>query len=583
MVIVSSSFTKPHRGRLDIATATDSCRRRVAGSAVTSGHVFLTTECIRTGINDMRFPLRKAVGWPLIVLLGVGGTVALFASDRWLPRVQQLVCQTFDHEFVAAQPDHDHDHEAGDRNLDHEEPSVVRRKETHFEGEHAHDDASLGPAEHAEPMAATRRDDSHEKQAPRREQAGHEHRETFEADACSSHDEIAMHLSAAARDNVGLKLAKVKLSTFERTISIPAMVVERRGKSHLNVAAPFTGRVTRIWPNQGETVTPGQPLFELRLTHEDLVEAQSDFLKTAEELDVVRREVARLQQATATGAIAGKTLLERKYEQDKLEGVLRSQRQRLLLHGLTSAQIEEILASHTLVSNITIFAPASSEQPSGEEPERLLQVESLNVQIGQHVTEGQTLCSLSDYAELYIEGKAFEDDAAALIHAADNNWPTTAMVASGKEKPIQVGDLKILYLANQIDPETRAFLFYVQLPNRLVRDRKEGEHRFSDWQFRPGQRVQLLVPVEQWANRIVLPVDAVVEDGAESYVFEEHDGHFDRRTVRVVYRDQHSAVLANDGALQPGATVAVAGAYQLYLAMKNKAGGAVDPHAGHRH
>lgn len=531
--------------------------------------------------------MRKAVGWSLVALLGLGVTVALFASDRWLPRAQRLVRQVVvGHDLSAVPCEHDHDHEAGDSHSAQEAPTVVRGEKPHSAEENGHDAASCEHARCKEPMAEKGHDeeDNHDKEEPGHEESGHQHGATSsEEDAGHSHDEIAMHLSAAARDNVGLKLAQVKLSTFERTISVPAMVVERRGKTHLDVAAPFTGKITKIWPNQGETVTPGQRLFELRLTHEDLVEAQSDFLKTAEELDVVKREVARLQQVAAQGAIAGKTLLERKYEQDKLEGVLRSQQQRLLLHGLTSVQIDDILANRTLIGSATIAVPQPSETTAGQNPEQLLQVEALNVQVGQHVTEGQTLCVIGDYAELYIEGKAFENDASALIKAVDNNWQATAMIASGAPKPTRVGDLKILYLANQIDPETRAFLFYVQLPNKLLRNRNDGGRRFSDWEFRPGQRVQLLIPVEQWANRIVLPVDAVVQDGAESYVFEEHDGHFDRRTVRIEYRDQHSAVLANDGVLKPGVSVAVAGAYQLHLAMKNKAGGAVDPHAGHRH
>jgi hypothetical protein len=81
----------------------------------------------------------------------------------------------------------------------------------------------------------------------------------------------------------------------------------------------------------------------------------------------------------------------------------------------------------------------------------------------------------------------------------------------------------------------------------------------------------------------VLPVNAVVQDGPESYVFEENDGHFDRRAVRVEYRDENSVVLANDDALTLGKKIIVSGSYQVHLAMKNKAGGAPDPHAGHNH
>ena len=62
---------------------------------------------------------------------------------------------------------------------------------------------------------------------------------------------------------------------------------------------------------------------------------------------------------------------------------------------------------------------------------------------------------------------------------------------------------------------------------------------------------QIKVPVEQWTERIVLPVEAIAQDGAEFFVFEANGDHFDRRAVHVEYRDQDWVVIANDGALQP--------------------------------
>jgi hypothetical protein len=80
-----------------------------------------------------------------------------------------------------------------------------------------------------------------------------------------------------------------------------------------------------------------------------------------------------------------------------------------------------------------------------------------------------------------------------------------------------------------------------------------------------------------------LPIGALAQDGAEYYVFQQEDGQFARRPVKIEYRDQYSAVIADDGSLTPGKSAIIAGSYQVNLAMKNKAGGAVDPHAGHNH
>jgi hypothetical protein len=95
--------------------------------------------------------------------------------------------------------------------------------------------------------------------------------------------------------------------------------------------------------------------------------------------------------------------------------------------------------------------------------------------------------------------------------------------------------------------------------------------------------MELRVPVEHWEDRIVLPVGAIVQEGAEAYVYRQDGDHFDRVPVHVEYRDQASVVIGRDGSLFPGDVVAARGAYQMHLALKNKTGGGIDPHAGHSH
>ena len=424
---------------------------------------------------------------------------------------------------------------------------------------------------------------AHAGEAPGAHSPGEPAREG-EATYDHKHDEAAaIKLSTAAQENVGLLLATVELKPFDRTMTVPAMVVERPGRSSIQIAVPLTGVVTRVWPLQGETVTPGQPLFDIRLTHEEVVEAQAEFLRTAEELDVVQREIDRLEKVAADGVVSGKTLLERKYEQQKLQATQRSQRQRLLLHGLSTQQVDDILTKRTLLSRLTVTVPEQSGEVVKDASARVLQVQELKVENGQHIKAGDLLCVLADHSELFIQGKAFEQDAPVLNKVADNNWRLTAVIDANGQGRQNVANLRLLYVANKIEPDSRAFLFYVQLPNKLIRNQEIDGRFFSAWQFKPGQRVELLVPVEQWSDRIVLPINAVVQDGPESYVFEENDGHFDRRAVRVEYRDEYSAVVANDGTLTPGKQVIVSGSYQVHLAMKNKAGGAPDPHAGHNH
>jgi len=394
-------------------------------------------------------------------------------------------------------------------------------------------------------------------------------------------EENSLELSEQARRSIGLKEGDVTLSTFFRTITVPGMVVERRGRSQFTIIAPMTGYLTRILVTEGEAVSPDEPLFEIRLTHEEMVQSQADLLRTTAEVDVVRREIARLEAIGPEGLIPIKTVLERKYELQKLEAVLLAQRQALLLHGLTERQVDDIVTSRTLLGTVVVHAPGAAALDGGS---GTLVVQELSVERGEHVTAGDTLAVLVDHGTLLVEGEAFEQDIAQITEAAAGRKPIAAILEAKGGPGQHIEGLRIAYVADRIAPESRTLRFYVGLPNEAVDEpRDDGPNRFVTWRYKPGQRMQLRVPVEEWAERIVLPTEAVAQDGVENYVFRVNGDHFDREAVHVEHRDPRSVVIANDGTLFPGDRVALSAAQQLQLALKNKSGGGIDPHAGHHH
>lgn len=413
--------------------------------------------------------------------------------------------------------------------------------------------------------------------------AGHDH--AGETHAHPGHsEETSLALSEQGRKNIGLTLATIELSDPSRAMTIPATLTAIPGASRRAVSAPLTGIVTKVIPLQGEAVEPGQPLFELRLTHEDVVEKQSQLLESLESRDVVASEIARLDEMAKQGIVPGKRLLDQQYQRQKLDATILAARQALRLHGLLESQIEHIVDKRELVDTLTVVAPEPAHVIGEEEHSDLMQVAELHVRPGQHVQTGTPLATLTDHCVLYIQGRAFEQDAAVLNEAASTGAELTALIDGGEGKTNEVDGLTILYVEDTVETESRALKFHVALPNALVRnERTDDGRRFISWRHKPGQRVQLLAPVERWTRQIVLPPEAVVQDGAETYVYQYVNGHFDRKTVHVKYRDQQKVVIERDGALFPGDQVAAHGAYQIHLALKNKAGGGVDPHAGHNH
>lgn len=393
----------------------------------------------------------------------------------------------------------------------------------------------------------------------------------------------SIELSERGLKNIGFQPYVISPGDYARRLNVPAVVVEVPGRSQIHITAPLTGVIEKVFITQGEAVEANQPLFQMRLTHEELVAAQREYLETLAKLSVVDRELTRLKGLEA-GVVAGKRILEQEYEQDRLQVALDASRQAMLLHGLTEGQVEEVRRSGRMFREVTVRAPEHADTEDACAAPHLFSVQSLGVALGEHVEVGRELTLLSDHCELLIEAIAFEDDAESIRRAAEADLEVAAKQLNSSRSSNQLTGLEILYVAGQIDQESRAFKVFVRLPNRIALD-KTGPRgkRFLEWSHKPGQRMELSIPVETWESQVVVPTTAVVDEGAEAYVYRQNGDHFDRVPIHIRYRDQNAVVIANDGALFKGDVIAGDGAYQMHLALKNKSGGAIDPHAGHNH
>ena len=528
--------------------------------------------------SQRRLPVIATV-FVLVVIAAAAATYKL-----WLPRVYDLAALASDHS--AGEHDHHHAHNGhshdGDNHDGHSHDDDDHAHGGHTHDDHDHDDHDHDDHDHDDHVHDDHDHDDHDHHA----EDSHAH---GPAPGLHSHDheghaeDTSITLTPTGLKNIGFRPMTVSLGSFERTIRLPAIVVERPGHSQIQITAPLAGVVTKIYPVEGAAIEPNSPLFEIRLMHDELVVAQRDFLRTAENLNVVNREIERLK-SVGEGVIAGKRILEQQYEQQKLQATLLAERQALLLHGLQEQQIDDIVRNHRLLPSLTVRAPVHDHSHERCSADHLFHIQKLPVKLGQHVQAGELLSVLADHCELYIEGRAFEDDALRLREVANEDRTITATVVAGRTQTDAIKELRLLYLSDQIDADTRAFRFYVRLPNTVVVDKTDDDgRRFIAWRFNPGQRMELRVPVERWEDRIVLPAEAIVEESAETYVYQQYGDHFDRVPVHVEYRDQQSVVVSNDGSIKPGDIVAARGAYQMHLALKNKTGGGVDPHAGHTH
>jgi cobalt-zinc-cadmium efflux system membrane fusion protein len=408
------------------------------------------------------------------------------------------------------------------------------------------------------------------KTTPADPHAGHNHQHAAEG-------EERIVLTELGRWSAGVELGHAQRKPFERSVTFPGIVRTRPGRSVVKVPSPLTGIVTRVHRERGEAVVPGQPLFEIALTHEELIKDQADFLADLQKARVLEQEIERLK-AVSEGILPRKELLQREYELRQLRAELDTSRQVLQLHRLPVEHIAGIERDGKLVESLTISVPEVSHDPAGGETSCVLQIEEINVEKGQAVTAGESMGAIADHCELLIEGSAFEDEAKTLQDAVRGDRPVAAVFETedGGEKQVRsVPDLRVVWVDDHVDQESRTLRFGVRLPNEgLVYDKTDGPRRFIARQFTPGQRCKLQVSVETLKNCLVLPLDAVVEDRVQSCVFVQSGDTFALKVVKVRCRGATEIVVEDTGTgITPHDVLVVKGGGQLLAAIRS--GGAL--------
>lgn len=392
-------------------------------------------------------------------------------------------------------------------------------------------------------------------------------------------------LSNQALYNIGIDVNRpeeafitAQVSSYRKMISTPAMVIDRPGRSLVNIPSPAEGTISRIYLEPGTVISPGEKLFDLILNHEELIRCQSDLLALIRQKGTIKSELERISGVSAE--ILPKSRRDLEIQMGEVEQSIELQQKILILHGLSESQVADIVDSRQIIRQVTVCVPDIHEEGIGNDGEddavpKMLQLENLKVQKGEKVAIGDPLCQIADYSKLFIEGQVFAFDENVLHEAMKHSRTAEAVFEGHDDFREVVKDLKIRFMDNRIDPTSRTLRFYVELENQLLGgDDNDG---CIHWRFKPGQRCELRVIHEEIPGCFVLPVGAVAEDNLHAYVFEETGSAegkivWTRKEVRIIDRTRDSIAVANDGAFFPGAKLAKRGAAQLLVALTSGGG-----------
>ncbi len=294
-----------------------------------------------------------------------------------------------------------------------------------------------------------------------------------------------------------VEAAEVEVGTVTEEVTVAGTL---RSNESVNISAEISGVISAIRFAEGEPVEAGTLLFELddAIWRAELAEAEARFALSERNYD---RAVDLLQKNVGTARTRDEALAER----ETARAVL----------GLARARLDKT----------AIEAPFAG----------ILGLRKVSV--GEYVTPGQALINLENIQPIKADFRIAERH----LQRLRPGQPVRVAVES---LPGQTFEGEIIAIDPEVDPESRSVAIRAQVQN---------EERL----LRPGQFTRVNVVIEQRENAILVPEQALVPLGGDTFVFKVVDGTATLTQVRVGQRRDGRAEIVSG--LAPGDVVVSAG------------------------
>jgi cobalt-zinc-cadmium efflux system membrane fusion protein len=283
-----------------------------------------------------------------------------------------------------------------------------------------------------------------------------------------------------------IKVAPAEVAEPHWTDPVPGRVVFDEARAS-RLGSPLAGRVTNVAVERGQRVKSGQALYTV--ASPSLADMRADHAKALVERTTAKTNLERVQALVDAQSLPGKELIATKQTLAEAE----------LAVQLSEQKIASLRVSGAGDAAFTVTAPRDGV------------VVEKNLSVGQEVdaTSG-TVMAIADLSFVWVVADLFESDVGGLT--------------AGAKAKVLVGGAQLEGTIDQVsaivDPERHTVPVRVKLANA------EGALRPNAY-----AQIQFFDPTKA---SVSLPLEAVMTDGAKSYVYiQDGKGAFIHRDVTV--------------------------------------------------
>ena len=319
-------------------------------------------------------------------------------------------------------------------------------------------------------------------------------------DAASVPD-ASVTLTDEAVRRAGIEVVTVEMSDAVAALRLPGVVHPNAYRS-ISAVAVVGGRVTDVFAELGQQVRRGQTLAEVYAP--ELADAQTRYLSVGAELVAHEQALRRVEKLVDIGAASRQELERVHAEHTAATTMVENSRSRLVLLGMTDADLAGLTSALAIRATVHIPAPADGVVTMRE------------ANVGLNVEAGARLFTVVDLSTVWIVGDLYEKDFSRV--GVGNSAAITTTAYPGLTLAGRVS-----YIDPRVHPETRTAAVRVEVPN------PRGDLRL-------GMFAEMLVRDAGQHLAVVLPRSAVQLVGDRSVVYlarPSEPGHFVEREVQL--------------------------------------------------
>lgn len=290
----------------------------------------------------------------------------------------------------------------------------------------------------------------------------------------------AVQISAQRQQLIGVRTVSVEPRRMSREIrTVGKVAIDETQTAHVHTK--FSGYIEHVFVDYvGRVVKKGEPLFTIYSP--ELVATQQEYLIALR----ARKSLADSPYTEISGGSAS---------------LVEAARQRLRLWDISEREIEELEREGKVKRELTVYSPVGG-----------VVIERAAYHHGRFVNPEMDLYTIVDLSRVWVLGEVYEYD---LPYVRPGMTAEVEIPWAGGARRVRA---RVDYTYPYMNPETRTAQVRLQLAN-------------PDSTLRPEMFVNLRLSVGL-GEYLAVPVDAVLDTGAEQFVFvDKGDGYFEPRRV----------------------------------------------------